>query len=160
MPFAGQPYHKIKFQFISHFFLHPLRIPAWSVFYCLLMTKLEFLCSLLDWCSWKTSLSASLKASFCRKPCFKVLARRYKVSILPSKFRESSSRDSSLTEFQRWEKCEQILEFIMDEKAMCLTSIFLFLFETNLKKSLINEENFKNTGATVNKYSPKKSTPQ
>ena len=118
--------------------LHHLRIPTWSVIYCSLMTMFEFLCSLLDWCSWKTLFSASLKDFFLKWTYLKVLAWRYKVSILPSKFRESSSADSPFAELRRWEKREQILEFIMNEETIWCTSIFYFFFETDLKKTVNN----------------------
>ena len=138
MFFTGQPYRKnnsIYQPFQTNVtILYPLRIPTWSVIYCSLMTTFEFLWSLLDWCSWKTSFSASLIDFFWRETYLKVLARRNKVSILPSTFRQSSSADSPLAEFRRWRKCEQTLEFIMNEEIICLIWIFHFLFETDLEK--------------------------
>ena len=51
---------------------------------------------------------SSLKASFYREACLKVLARRFKVSLLSSKFEAISSSDSSLAEFQSVVKCDQM----------------------------------------------------
>ena len=152
MFFAGQPYRKnnsIYQPFQTNVtILYPLRIPTWSVIYCSLMTTFEFLWSLLDWCSWKTSFSASLIDFFWRETYLKVLAWRNKVSILPSKFRQSSSADFLLAEFRRWRKCEQTLEWRNHLFNMNLS----FLVWNRSKKAINNEENFENTSRIVGRW--------
>ena len=59
--------------------LYPLRIPTWSIIYCSLMTKFEFLCSFLDWCSWKTF--SQFQGFFWRVTYLSNLARKYNVKI-------------------------------------------------------------------------------
>ena len=74
---------------------------------------------------------------------------RYKVSIPPSKVREHLSADSLLGEFRRGEKCEQILEVIMNEETICLTSILQFLIETDLENLSTTRKVSKNTSRIV-----------
>ena len=132
-----------KIQFISHFRPmlpyyttweyqpDPLFIVHWwlclSFFVACLIDVLERLYFQQVW-----------RIFFLKWTYLKVLAWRYKVSILPSKFRESSSADSPFAELRRWEKREQILEFIMNEETIWCTSIFYFFFETDLKKTVNN----------------------
>ena len=74
---------------------------------------------------------------------------RYKVIILPTKLRKCSSADSLLGEFRRGEKCEQILEFIMNEETICLTSILQFLIETDLENLSTTRKVSKNSSRIV-----------
>ena len=90
---------------------------------------------------------SSLKDSFWREKYLKFVPRRYKVSMLSSKFKPVSSSDSSPAEFRRVVKSDWILKSSISEETICSTSIFLFWFEKIHQKHFLTIRNISTTSA-------------